>query len=417
MPHDMIDEYFKIYNESIQEYGENICVFSPIKCLHKNPAYCKECKGSQICDHNNIKYYCKECGGKGICTHNRRKQQCKDCKGSQICAHNNRKAECKECNGSQICKHKKQKNSCKECQSYSICKHNIIKSICEDCKCKNTCEHNKIKSVCKLCKGGSICHHNKVRSKCKDCEGSAYCKHKRIKIRCKECNGSQICKHNKRKDICIECNGNSICKHKKRKYYCIDCRGSQICNHNKNKFECKECNEKFFCRHNIKKKVCIICSPNSNQFCKECKLLQVNKKTNYLCSYCNPHKPTRQKTKELKLKNFLKENNYNFDYNKCCTYNEKKYYPDFIIKCNSFILIIECDEYAHTNYNKESELIRENNIRLALNETCVFIRYNPDNRKYKTKNNIKTKEILLKSYIEYYINKTYCDNEKCYLFY
>lgn len=27
MPHDMIDEYFKIYNESIREYGENICVF------------------------------------------------------------------------------------------------------------------------------------------------------------------------------------------------------------------------------------------------------------------------------------------------------------------------------------------------------------------------------------------------------
>lgn len=27
MPHDMIDEYFKFYNESIKEYGENVCVF------------------------------------------------------------------------------------------------------------------------------------------------------------------------------------------------------------------------------------------------------------------------------------------------------------------------------------------------------------------------------------------------------
>ena len=40
---------------------------------------CKECGGSQICEHGRVRYRCKECGGKGICEHGRRRCRCKDC--------------------------------------------------------------------------------------------------------------------------------------------------------------------------------------------------------------------------------------------------------------------------------------------------------------------------------------------------
>jgi hypothetical protein len=84
-----------------------------------------------------------------------------------------------------------------------------------------------------------------------------------------------------------------------------------------------------------------------------------------------------------------------------------------MIDCNSFFLIIECDEDAHSSYDPECEIIRENNICFALGLPCVFIRFNPDKKKIK----MKTKEKVLKSYIEFYKNKTVCDNEIIYLFY
>jgi hypothetical protein len=141
----------------------------------------------------------------------------------------------------------------------------------------------------------------------------------------------------------------------------------------------------------------------------------VNKNSNYLCSYCNPDKPTRQKTKELRIKTFLEENNYIFIYNKKCNINSscQTYFPDFLIDCKTFFLIIECDEDAHKTYPIKCEKIRENNICFALGLPCVFIRFNPDKKKIKQ----KVKEKILKSYIEYYKIKDYCDNTVEYLFY
>ena len=149
--------------------------------------------------------------------------------------------------------------------------------------------------------------------------------------------------------------------------------------------------------------------------CHSCKLFHTHKKTNFLCSYCNPNKSIIQKTKELKLKLFLEENNYKFDYNKKCNIDKscQTYFPDFVIDRNTFFLIIECDENYHKYYDQSCEKIRENNICFALGLPCVFIRFNPD----KIDINMKIKHIILKSYIEYYVNKKNCDNEVCYLFY
>ena len=76
-------------------------------------------------------------------------------------------------------------------------------------------------------------------------------------------------------------------------------------------------------------------------------------------------------------------------------------------------MIIECDENAHSSYPVDCEKIRENNICYALGLPCVFIRFNPDLKGIK----MKVKETVLKSYIDFYMNKQNSDNEVCYLFY
>lgn len=154
----------------------------------------------------------------------------------------------------------------------------------------------------------------------------------------------------------------------------------------------------------------------NNLKCKGCNLFIVQKINNYLCSYCNPDKKTKRlKTKELKVKTLLEEQDYKFTYNKKCNIDKscQTYFPDFLIDCNSFFIVIECDEFAHSGYDTQCERIRENNICFALGLPCVFLRFNPD----KTKVKMKTKQKVLKSYIEYYKNKTICDNETIYLFY
>ena len=40
---------------------------------------CKDCKGSQLCKHDQVRYICKQCNGKGICVHDIRKIVCKIC--------------------------------------------------------------------------------------------------------------------------------------------------------------------------------------------------------------------------------------------------------------------------------------------------------------------------------------------------
>lgn len=247
-------------------------------------------------------------------------------------------------------------------------------------------------------------------AQCKEChKKSRLCEHEKIKSRCKDCDGNSLCKeHGKRKDTCNICN---VCKHGKDKRYCKECDGSSICKHNICISNCKICGGFAYCHHDRMKATCKICKPNSNKFCKQCRLFIVNKVTNFLCSYCNKSK--YQKKKEIQLKTFLENYEYKFQYNQYINYLGKKYYTDFIIKCNNFLLIIECDEYAHKSYDKNNEKTRENNIKIALNEKCVFLRFNPDKKKIK----IETKQKVLKSYIDYYINKNKSYNDVVYLFY
>lgn len=114
------------------------------------------------------------------------------------------------------------------------------------------------------------------------------------------------------------------------------------------------------------------------------------------------------------MKEFLDKNGYVYDYNKKCNLDStcQTYYPDFLIDCVTFFIILECDENAHFSYPEDCERIRENNICFALGLPCIFLRYNPDKKGIK----MKTKQIVLKSYIEYYKSLTICDNETVFLF-
>lgn len=338
-------------------------------------------KARPKCPHNKLKTYCKDCGGGSLCVHGKRKPRCIDCGGSYICVHKKRKNQCKDCNGFSICVHKKRK------------------------------------TVCKECKGTSICSHNKVKSKCKDCNGSQICIHKNLKQQCKKCKGSRICEHNIYKPNCKLCKGSQICEHNIQRPQCKKCKGSQVCIHNNLKSQCKECEGNAICIHKQFKPTCIICSPNSKYYCSNCRLIRVDKRTNFLCSYCNPKSSKRTKTKEFKLKLYL-EQFYEIIHNKSCRINNEcqLYFPDFIIEQPQFFIIIECDEFAHSSYDKTCEKIRENNICFNLGLPCVFIRFNPDKKKDLTVK-MKTKLYVLKSYIDYYISKETCDNTVEYLFY
>jgi hypothetical protein len=131
----------------------------------------------------------------------------------------------------------------------------------------------------------------------------------------------------------------------------------------------------------------------------------VRGETNFLCSYCNPNRKQHVKTRENNLKVFLAQQNYTFEYNKSVRVDSScpLYFPDFVIDCNTFFIVIECDENAHKGYEIECERTREKNI----------ARWNPDKKNVK----MKTKLMVLKSTIDYYKSFSKTNPETVYLFY
>ena len=47
--------------------------------MGKDKNKCKECGGSNFCEHGKEKYRCKECGGVSLCIHNIIRLQCFTC--------------------------------------------------------------------------------------------------------------------------------------------------------------------------------------------------------------------------------------------------------------------------------------------------------------------------------------------------
>jgi hypothetical protein len=151
----------------------------------------------------------------------------------------------------------------------------------------------------------------------------------------------------------------------------------------------------------------------NSKFCTSCKLYVVVKKNNYLCYYCQP--TPRMMKKETKVKTLLQENGLKFVHNKqinndCCLL----YKPDFLFDCNTYFVVLECDEDQHSSYDKDCEIIRMNNITMGLGLPTLFIRYNPDLPGFK----VKQKHRKLLETLNKYLNmKVLEDPTPIYLFY
>jgi hypothetical protein len=135
------------------------------------------CSGSELCEHNIIKYNCVNCKGTGVCEHNKSKTFCKHCNGTSFCEHGKRKSRCIECGGN------------------DICNHNITKRCCKECNPSYFCSHGKPKTRCKTCGGSEVCIHDKLRYCCLECGyNGRYC------INCK-----LVYKSKKYDNHCLNC--------------------------------------------------------------------------------------------------------------------------------------------------------------------------------------------------------------------
>lgn len=133
------------------------------------------------------------------------------------------------------------------------------------------------------------------------------------------------------------------------------------------------------------------------QKCSRCPSCLLWKTGGKLCVYCKPKNEKNKmfyKTKEMEVVKFLKEKlpDNDFIHNKSvgsdCTGGHL--FPDVLFNCNSYNLIIEIDEFKHRGADYACDEKRMYDIVAKLGMPCIFIRYNPDNKK-SDKNVLLTK--------------------------
>ena len=107
----------------------------------------------------------------------------------------------------------------------------------------------------------------------------------------------------------------------------------------------------------------------------------------------------------MKVVKFLKKKlpDYPFIHNRSvgstCTGNHL--FPDTRFDCNHYNLIIEVDEHKHRGANYKCDKQRMYDIIAKLGQPCIFIRYNPDNKKNTIDNKKSDQNILLKKIKKY----------------
>lgn len=112
--------------------------------------------------------------------------------------------------------------------------------------------------------------------------------------------------------------------------------------------------------------------------CNSIKKIYENK-----CDICGPIALNimYEKTKENEVIKYINENiDKNIITNKSVgiKYTGSALYPDIRIECDKYQIIIEIDEFQHNSYKCEEQ--RMYDIIAKVNQPCIFIRYNPDNK-------------------------------------
>jgi len=266
------------------------------------------------------------------------------------------------------CIHKKNVSRCKICPDggNAECKIHLGKRR-DYCPCTYCREHRQPKLTCEKCK-------EQLKNKLKCHLHGTYNKND-----CILCEGSGICEHEHRHRTCEECgDGSGICQQhpdpktgkKVRKERCVQCQGHEICPHGQTKF----------------KKNCIECSPDSKDFCQDCRKRRVDQ-SNYkpYCFDCYRRRnPESEITRNFKFKeNYIheeltkefKNDDVKLVRNKAI--KGSKIYPDWRIDMKDYTIVIECDEHCHKGYEKDVERTEEMFEKLG-KKPLVVIRFNPD---------------------------------------
>ncbi len=256
---------------------------------------------------------------------------------------------------------------CKKCPDGNSheCKEHLGKRK-DQCPCAICKAHGNSKLTCKECKQmleeKIKCHiHNKYNKKdCKECGGSGCCEHGRWR-NCETCgDGPNIC----------QLHPNPETGKKSRKSRCIECKGIEVCPHGQTKL----------------KKNCILCTPDSKNFCQECRNVRIDQ-SNFkpYCFDCYTRKnPDSEITRNWKFKeSFIHEEltkefaNDDIKLIRNKAIKGTKIYPDWRIDMNEYTIIIECDEDCHKTYNNDTERTKKIFKKLGKNP-LVMLRINPD---------------------------------------
>lgn len=243
--------------------------------------------------------------------------------------------------------------------------------------------------------------------------------------------------------------------------YCSNCKKNDmedirhnkcICGKSQPSFNYKDLQPKYckYCKKDdmilIRKRKCIICKEKQAtynlenlkaSYCNTCKTDEMinvidkcknigctrsgNIKYNYYCTFCYQHlfpndeitKNIKKKTKEIYVRNFLREIQYDFIHdiplwtgNCDCSHRRR---IDFRKIIGNTLLCIEVDENQHKQYNKTEEEIRYDDLYMIYGGKFIFIRFNPDsfiNDTGKNKNpSMKTRMEYLKKEIDYQIER------------
>jgi hypothetical protein len=337
----------------------------------------------------------KKRNGELRCIHNNRERQCNECKPLR-CVHGaSRKSYCIKCSPHLFCEtHSKLKTLCKECVDAKIegtggslckCGSGVRKTYCRACKIQDIENNVPINER----SGNSLCNlHQKSSCKHEECRQSntsnTFCSdHGKVKYRsiCRECfnnktGGSKLCIHGT-KSTCAACDGNSICKEHgtSRRSRCKQCKvlnigGGELCkNHYLN--------------------VCLECKFNPKRGCISCKSVTVESKSPYkpYCYRCYYfHHPD-----EIPPKNIRVKEHYIFEYiaemygdiltsrNKPVVGGTSLKRPDFLFNFETYAIIIEVDENAHTKgQDYKCDEKRSMELLNDLKKPVVMIRINPD---------------------------------------
>ena len=158
------------------------------------------------------------------------------------------------------------------------------------------------------------------------------------------------------------------------------------------------------------------------QPCKMCKNIEICNKDGVCFEYCinNELFQRGKHIKELRILRLLESDIKQgiFSYDKIIDSSCNKYRPDIVYETPTHFVIVEIDEFQHSNYEKGCDISRMKAITFSLGMPVFFIRYNPD--EYKDSSDKKGKilkgkrEDILLQWVRYAIDLS-PENDEDYL--